>query len=71
MAYVDCSSKDISCAKIGFQSATVYLPSGNSTLQGSIEIHSIIYLEIATQILEQLPEAELVNEESLEVILIC
>lgn len=69
VAYVDCSSKDISCSKTGFQSATVYLPSGNSTLQAGIEIHSLNYLEIATQILGQLPEAELVDEESLEVIL--
>lgn len=68
VAYVDCSSKDISCSKIGFQSATIYLPSGNDTLQNGIEIHSLNYLEIATQILRQLPEAELVDEKSLEVI---
>ena len=67
MTYVDCSSKEISCSKIGFQSATVYLPSGNCTLQDGIEIHSLNYLEIATQILGQLPEAELVNDESLVV----
>lgn len=66
VAYVDCSSKDISCSKIGFQSATIYLPSGNDTLQNGIEIHSLNYLEIATQILRQLPEAELVDEKSLE-----
>lgn len=65
---MDCSSKDISCSKIGFQSATVYLPPGNGTLQDSIEIHSLNYLEIATQILGQLPEAELFDKESLEVL---
>ena len=67
VVYVDCSSKEISCAKIGFQSATVYLPSGNSTLQDGIEIHSLNYLEIATEVLSQLPEAELVDKDSLEV----
>lgn len=68
VAYVDCSSKEISCSNIGFQSATIYLPLGNDTLRNGIEIHSLNYLEIATQILRQLPEAELVDEESLEVI---
>ena len=61
VAYIDCSSKDISCSKIGFQSATVYL-------EGT-EIHSLNYLEIAAQILEHLPDAELVDQESLEAIL--
>ena len=69
VAYIDCSSKDISCSKIGFQSATVYLPSGNSTMQEGTEIHSLNYLEIAAQILEHLPDAELVDQESLEAIL--
>lgn len=67
VAYVDCSSKDISCTKIGFQSATVYLPAGNATMQEGTEIHSLNYLEIAGQILEHLPEAELVDQETLQV----
>lgn len=67
IAYVDCSSKEISCAKIGYQSGTVFLPSGNATLKDGIEIHSLNYLEIATQVLEQLPDAKLVDAESLEV----
>lgn len=68
VAYVDCSSKEISCSKIGFQSATIYLPPGNVTLQDGIEIHSLNYLEIATQVLQQLPDAELLDNESLEVL---
>lgn len=70
LAYVDCSSKEMSCTKIGFQSATVYLPAGNATLQqGGVEIHSLNYLEIASQVLEQLPDAQLLDEESLKVFL--
>lgn len=68
VTYVDCSSKDIACSKIGYKSGTVYLPSGNSTLKDGIEIHSLNYLEIATQVLEQLPDAELVDEESIKVV---
>ncbi len=69
VAYIDCSSKDISCSKLGYQSATVYLPAGNSTLQEGTEIHSLNYLEIAAQVLEQLPDAEILDQEGLEVII--
>ena len=37
-------------------------------MQDGTEIHSLNYLEIAGQILEHLPEAELVDQETLEVI---
>ena len=67
VAYIDCSSKEISCSKIGYQSATIYLPPGNATLEQATEIHSLNYLEIAAQVLEQLPDAELLDKDSLEV----
>ena len=36
-------------------------------MQEGTEIHSLNYLEIAGQVLEHLPEAELVDQEGLEV----
>ena len=67
VAYIDCSSKEISCKKIGIQSGTVFLPAGNSTLEQGQEIHSLNYQEIATQVLEQLPDAQNLEDADVEV----
>ena len=71
VAYVDCSSNDISCKKQGIQSGTVFLPAGNSTqlLQDGLEIHTLNYLEIATQVFEQLPDVQLIDEAGVQLVL--
>lgn len=67
VAFVDCSSKEISCDELGFTSATVFVTEGNSTLNQDMEIHSLSYQEIAKEVLEQLPDFQLLEEVEVEV----
>jgi len=45
----------------------IYLPAGNGTLEQGTEIHSLDYIEIASLILQQLPDAQLILQHDMDV----
>ena len=67
VAFIDCSSEQISCTQFDFESGIVYLPPGNAKFQQGTEIHGLDYLVIATEILQQLPDAKLMDHQDINV----
>ena len=67
VAFIDCSSSKISCSQLNVESEIIYLPAGNATLRQGTEIHSLDYVEIASAILQLLPDAQLMQQRDIEV----
>lgn len=67
VAFLDCSSTQISCSNLNIEPGIIYLPAGKGTLDQGIEIHKLDYIEIASAILRQLPNAQLMQQLDIDV----